>query len=384
MGVIKAEVNLSNLTHNLNQVRQCISPACKVLAVVKANAYGHGIQEVSRALQLAGVDMLGVAHVEEGIMLREAGIHTGILVLGGIDGCYSSDIIRWKLTPVVYTESLVSALSKASADAGVMLPLHIKVDTGMRRIGVDPQNAITFAENILKQKGLFIEGIMTHFAEADLQDKEFVNEQLEIFLSICDLLKQKGITIPLRHTANSAAVINMAMKDSHLDMVRPGIMLYGYSPENHPPNPPLTKGGIGGVIFGDLKPVMSLKTKIVHLKKVPKGVGISYGRTFITKRDTIVATILIGYADGFSRSLSNTGEVIVKSMRAPVIGRVCMDMTMVDVTDIPAVHTGDDVILIGGEGETRITADDIAMWRGTISYEVLCDVGERVERIYVG
>lgn len=370
MGVIKAEVNLSNLLYNLSQVRQCISPACKILAVVKANAYGHGIREVSRALQGAEVDMLGVAHVEEGILLRQAGIQTGILVLGGIDVCYSSDIIRWKLTPVVYTESLASSLSKASRDAGVMLPVHIKVDTGMRRIGVDPQNAVAFAENIRKQKGLFIEGIMTHFAEADLQDKEFADEQLEIFLSICELLKQKGISIPLRHTANSAAVINTAMKDSHLDMVRPGIMLYGYLPS------PLLSSGI------DLRPVMTWKSRIVHLKKVPKGMGISYGRTFITKRDSIVATILIGYADGFSRSLSNTGEVIVKSRRAPVIGRVCMDMTMADVTDIPDVHTGDDVILIGGEGDHRITADDIAMWRGTISYEVLCDVGERVERVY--
>ncbi len=368
MGIIKAEINLSNLIHNLNQVRQFVSPECKILAVVKANAYGHGIIEVSKAFQQAGVDMFGVAHVEEGIRLREAGIHKGILVLGGIHEDYASEIIKWKLTPVVYTGSLVAALSKAATEAGVTQPVHIKVETGMGRIGVEPENTVMFAENILRQKGLFIEGIMTHFAEADLQNKEFVNEQLETFLSVCDRLKAKGIKIPLRHTANSAAVI--AMKNSHLDMVRPGIMLYGYSPS------PLLTSSL------NLRPVMNLKSRIVHIKRVPKDTGISYGRTFITKHDTLVATILVGYADGFSRSLSNTGEVLVKSRRAPVIGRVFMDMTMIDVTDIPEVNSGDEVVIIGGEGVNRITADQIAMWRETISYEVLCDVGERVERIF--
>lgn len=370
MGIIKAEINISNLLHNLGEVRRRIAPSCKILAVVKANAYGHGIEKVSLAFQDSGVDMLGVAHVEEGIRLREAGIHTGILVLGGVNEDYSADIVKWRLTPVVYTESLVNALSKAASEAGVVLPVHIKVDTGMRRIGIEPESTPAFVENIFRNKSLFIEGIMTHFAEADLQDKEFANEQLEIFLSVCGMLKAKGINIPLRHTANSAAVIDL--EKSHLDMVRPGIMLYGYLPS------PSFSTGI------DLKSVMTLKSRISHIKKVPKDTGISYGRTFVTKRETIVATILAGYADGFSRSLSNIGEVIVKGKKAPVIGRVCMDMTMIDVTDIPDLCNGDEVIIMGGgEGENRITADDIAMWRGTISYEVLCGIGERVERVYL-
>ncbi|MDD5435425.1 MAG: alanine racemase [Nitrospira sp.] len=369
MGIIKAEINLSNLINNLGQVRRLIAPSCKILAVVKANAYGHGIDRVSLALQNAGVDMLGVAHVEEGIRIREAGIHTGILVLGGVNEDYSADLVKWRLTPVVYTSSLVNSLSEAATEAGVVVPVHIKVDTGMRRIGVEPENTVEFAVNILQHKGLQIEGIMTHFAEADLQNKEFANKQLETFMSLCDILNSRGIHIPIRHASNSAAVI--AMKNSHLDMVRPGLMLYGYSPS------PYLSSGMG------LKPVMSLKSRIVHIKKVPKDTGISYGRTFVTKRDTLVATILCGYADGFSRSLSNTGEVIVKYNRAPVIGRVCMDMTMIDVTDIQDVQYGDEVTIIGREGDNRITADDIAAWRGTISYEVLCDVGERVERVYV-
>lgn len=366
-----AEINLSNLIHNLNQVRRHLSSSskkCKILAVVKANAYGHGIREISKELELAGVDMFGVAHVEEGICLRESGIYTGILVMGGISEAYATDIIKWHLTPVVYTIPLAKTLSEAALSTDTVLPVHIKIDTGMRRIGVTPETALEFVEDVAALKGLWIEGIMTHFAEADLQNREFVREQLDSFTSVCKLLERRGITIPLRHTANSAAVIDI--RDSHLDMVRPGIMLYGYSPS------PFLSSRV------DLRPVMTLKSRIIFLKKVPPKTGISYGRIFTTRRETLVATIPIGYADGYSRSLSNTGQVIVRGMRAPVIGRVCMDMTMIDVTDIPGVHTSDEVIVMGGEGDNRITADDIAAWAGTISYEVLCGIGERVERVY--
>ncbi len=369
MSLTIAEINLSHLIHNLNQVRLHITPGCKILAVVKANAYGHGIIGISRELEHAGVDMLGVAHVEEGICLRESGIHTRILVMGGISEEYASDILKWHLTPVVCTMSLSVALSAAAIAADVPLPIHIKVDTGMRRIGVAPEMAPEFVENVMRIKGLRVEGIMTHFAEADLLNREFVREQLESFNTVCRLIGKKGIAIPLRHTANSAAVIDMG--DSHLEMVRPGIMLYGYSPS------PFLSPRV------DLRPVMTLKSRIIHLKNVPPRTGISYGRTFTTKRETLVATIPIGYADGYSRALSNAGQVLIHGRRAPVIGRVCMDMTMIDVTDIPGVQSGDEVIIIGGGGENRITADDIAGWLGTISYEVLCGIGERVERVYV-
>lgn len=371
MKITIAEINLSNLIHNLNQVRSKIPPGCKILAVVKANAYGHGSIGVSRELENAGVDMLGVATAHEGIRLREAGIEKEILVLGVIcDECVP-DIIKWRLTPVVYSQRLIDLLSDAAALAGIILPVHVKIDTGMRRIGIDSEDALDFVSKISKQKGIRIEGIMTHFAEADLDDKDFVREQLGRFLSACKRIEEAGIRIPLRHVANSAAIIDM--KETHLDMVRPGIMLYGY-----PPSPQLEKKV-------DLRYVMTLKSRILYLKQVPPKTGISYGRIFTTSRETIVATLPVGYADGFSRSLSNIGKVIVRGMRAPVIGRVCMDMTMVDVTDVPGACVGDEVVIIGGmDGKgSGISANDIARWTDTISYEVLCRIGERVERVYI-
>lgn len=364
-----AWINLSNLIHNLNQVRAKISPDCKILAVVKANAYGHGSIEISRELENAGVDMLGVATVDEGIRLRDAGIIKDIIVLGLLCQDCIADIIKWRLTPVVYSIPLVEKLSDASVASGKITPVHIKVDTGMRRIGVDSDKAAEFASAIANLKGIGIEGIMTHFSEADLEDREFVREQLDRFLNACELIERNGIKIPLRHTANSAAIIDM--NECHLDMVRPGIMLYGYPPSQ------FLQDKV------DLRPVMSLKSRIIYLKKVPAKTGVSYGRTFTTQRETLVATLPIGYADGYSRSLSNIGQVIIKGMRAPVIGRVCMDMTMVDVTDIPGAGIGDEVILIGGTAGKYVTADDIARWTGTISYEVLCRIGDRVERVYV-
>ena len=364
-----AEINLSNLLHNLNQVRRKIPSGCKILAVVKANAYGHGSIAVSRELEKAGVDMLGVATVDEGARLREAGLRKDILVLGLICDGSVPYIIKWRLTPVVYTQAVVKSLSDASCSAGITLPVHIKGDTGMKRIGVDSDDATEFVSEISKLKGIRIEGLMTHFAEADLDDKDFVREQLSRFLAACKRIEQAGIRIPLRHVANSAAIIDM--KETHLDMVRPGIMLYGY-----PPSPQLEKNV-------DLKQVMTLKSRIIYLKNVPPKTGISYGRIYTTSRETIVATLPIGYADGFSRSLSNIGQVIVRGMRAPVIGRVCMDMTMADVTDIPGVAVGDEVTIIGGMDGKGISADDIARWTGTISYEVLCRIGERVERVYI-
>jgi len=362
-------MNLSNLVHNLNQVRMLIPAGCKVLAVVKANAYGHGSIEVSRELENAGVDMLGVATVDEGLRLRKAGINKDILVLGLICAGSVQDIIKWRLTPVVYSQSVVKSLSEASCSAGIKVPVHVKVDTGMRRIGVDSDDAAEFVSSISNFKGITIQGLMTHFAESDLDDKDFVKEQLSRFLTACKNIEEAGIRIPLKHAANSAAIIDM--KETHLDMVRPGIMLYGYSPSA------LSREK------ADLKPVMTLKSSIIYVKKVPPKTGISYGRIFTTSRETIVATLPVGYADGFSRRLSNTGQVIIRGVRAPVIGRVCMDMTMVDVTDIPGAAVGDEVAIIGGPDGNGIYADDIARWTDTIPYEVLCGIGERVDRVYI-
>jgi len=368
MGLTVAEIYMGHLLYNFNQIKKLIDPSCKVLAVVKANAYGHGIVEISKALEKHGVDMLGVAHVDEGILLRENGIKSHILVLGVIDESEAERIVKWQLRPVVYTLPMIEALSKMALKYNSSIPVHIKIDTGMRRIGIEPQEVISFVKKTTGFHGIKIEGIMTHFAEADLGDIDFIYEQLNTFISLCKELDREGIYIPLRHVANSAAIITL--KESHFNMVRPGIMLYGYLPSS----------SLEGRIT--LKPVLKLKSRIIHLRKVPPGTGISYGRTFVTTRETLVATVAIGYGDGYSRRISNRGEVLVRGKRAPVIGRICMDMTMIDVTHIPHVAPGDEVILIGEQGNERITADDVAGWSDTISYEVLCAISERVKRVY--
>jgi alanine racemase len=248
------------------------------------------------------------------------------------------------------------------------IPVHVKVDTGMGRIGIPPQDAPDFIDALHKLAGVDVQGLMTHFADADLRDKEFATSQLDRFETLLAELDARGINIPDRHAANSAAVLDF--RRALFTMIRPGLMLYGYNP---------LEAGSGKAA---LEPVLSLVTRIAFLKKVPAGVPISYGRTFVTKRASIIATLPIGYADGYNRGLSNKGEALVRGVRVPIVGRVCMDMCMIDVTDVPGVNEGDDVVLIGRQGKERITAEDIAVTTGTIAYEVLCGISSRVPRIY--
>ena len=361
----RAVIDLHALTHNYAEVTRRIGGR-KVLAVVKAEAYGHGAVPVARHLAGLGAHMFGVALVEEGRDLRDAGIMAPILVMGPVFPEQAGAIVKGKLTPVVYTLANARALSDAAAGAGSTLAVHVKIDTGMGRIGLSPEEAVDFIVTAGKLPGLVVEGLMTHFADADLRDKAFASAQMDRFESLIRLLEAKGIAIPLRHAANSAAVLEYGR--ALLNMVRPGLMLYGYNP--------LESG-----FSADLHPVLSLITRVAFLKKVPAGVPISYGRTFVTRRESLIATIPVGYADGYSRGLSNKGEAIVRGVRVPVAGRVCMDMTMLDVTGVPGVAQGDEVVLIGGSGNERITADDIAARTGTISYEVLCGISGRVPRI---
>jgi alanine racemase len=242
----------------------------------------------------------------------------------------------------------------------------VKIDTGMGRVGLSPEDAVDLIATISRMPGIIVEGLMTHFADADLRDKAFASAQMDRFGSLTRSLEAKGITVPLRHAANSAAVLEYDR--ALLNMVRPGLMLYGYNP--------LESG-----VSVDLRPVLSFLTRVAFLKKVPAGVPVSYGRTFVTKRESLIATIPVGYADGYSRGLSNKGEAIVRGVRVPVAGRVCMDMTMLDVTGVPGVAEGDEVVLIGARGNERITADDIAARTGTIAYEVLCGISGRVPRV---
>jgi alanine racemase len=356
-----AEIDLKALSHNLQVVRQKTGNA-EVLAVVKADAYGHGAVTISKYLIQQGVSKLGVAFTNEAITLRESGITTPILIFfdrDNIDACF-----KYNLTPVVFDLDTARRFSSAADRYKRKIAVHIKVDTGMGRVGFNVDKARTLIPRIAALKNIELEGLMSHFSEADLQDKDFAIQQIKEFLSIVKDLKQKKIHFKYLHIANSAAV--MTMPEAHLDMVRPGIMLYGY----------------GYPDVKVLKPVLSLKSRIILLKKVPPHTPISYGRTFITKRKSTIATIPVGYADGYNRKLSNNGEVLINGKRAPVVGRVCMDTIMVDVTDISDVDYKSEVVLIGQQGKERITAQDIAHRIGTIPYEILTSIGQRMKRIY--
>ncbi len=362
-----ATIDLDALEHNFKEVVRSASGR-KVLAVVKAGAYGHGAEEVSRRLLRLGADMLGVALVEEGKELRNAGFDVPILVMGSSFPEQCEEILSLRLTPVVFDPSFARTLAETARRLGTRTAVHVKIDTGMGRIGIAPETAAGMIEDLLRLGTVDVQGLMTHFADADLKNKLFAERQMERFEGLLKALNARGITVPLVHAANSAAVLDF--ERALFTMVRPGLMLYGYNPLEQ------------GRAEADLRPVLSLTTRIAFIKRVPAGIPISYGRTFVTKRASLIATLPIGYADGYSRALSNKGAVLIRGVRAPVVGRVCMDMCMIDVTDVPGVEAGDDVVLIGSQGHDRITADDIAKLAGTISYEVLCGISSRVPRIY--
>lgn len=362
-----AVISLDALDHNYQEVVRR-AEGRRILAVVKAQAYGHGAVEVSRRLLSLGADMLGVALVEEGRELRDAGIDAPVLVMGATFPEQAEAIVSLKLTPAIYNLANAEALSRAARRQGTVISVHVKIDTGMGRIGIVPEDAPGFIEALGKLGNISVHGLMTHFADADLRDKRFAATQIERFETLIRTLGAMGIDIPERHAANSAAVLDYSR--AYFTMVRPGLMLYGCSPLEE------------GAAASDLMPALSLVTRIAFIKKVRAGTPISYGRTFTTKRESIIATLPIGYADGYNRGLSNKAEVLVRGVRAPLAGRVCMDMCMIDVTDVPGVNEGDVVVLIGSQGNDRITAEEIAVKTGTIAYEVLCGISSRVPRIY--
>ncbi|GAB4536327.1 MAG: alanine racemase [Thermodesulfovibrionia bacterium] len=354
-----AEIDLQALAHNLNEIRKRVGKRL-IIPIVKANAYGHGIIEISRHLIHNGIEILGVAFIEEAVRLRDAGIESPIIVLFESDN--AGAFIRYNLIPTVFDLRSAKEFSESAYKRNLILPIHIKVDTGMGRIGIDIDSAEETIQKIIRMRNLKVEGLMSHLSSADLEDKDFTSYQVERFKGLVRSLKKRGITFKYLHIANSAGI--MRFPESYLNAVRPGIMLYGYGGDS-------------------LIPVLSLKSKILHLKTVPPNTPISYGRTFITKRKGIIATIPIGYADGYSRRLSNIGEVLINGRRAPVVGRVCMDTIMVDVTDIHDIDIDSEVVLIGSSGKERVTAEEIADKIGTIPYEVLTSIGERVERVYI-
>jgi len=357
-----AEIDLNAIAHNLSVVREKTNNR-DIIAVVKANAYGHGLVEISRFFAENGVHMLGVAYSEEGVILRESGIKIPILIFFDRD---NEDIcVKYALTPVVYDFDMARKISEVADKNGHRIPIHIKVDTGMGRVGIPISRAEKEIIKIVELENIIPEGLMSHFSDADLQDKEFANYQIMLFKTLINKLKEHGISFRYYHMANSAAVLTLT--DAHFNLVRPGLMLYGY----------------GCCEQEKLRPGMRLMSRIIFLKRVPPGTTISYGRTYTTRRESLIATIPAGYADGFNRLLSNTGKVLINGQFAPVVGRVCMDTFMVDVTDVKGVDYNSDVILIGEAGDKRITAYEIAEMTQTIPYEVLTSVGQRVERRYV-
>lgn len=364
----RAEINLDNIAYNIGEIRKGIGDKVKIMAVVKANGYGHGAVEVARVATESGVEWLAVAMLEEAVELREDGIQLPILILGLSRPAEAQELIKYRLAQAVCVREVAQALSAEARSGGGTAKVHVKVDTGLGRLGILPEEVTGFVKEMYRLEGIEVEGIFTHFSVAD-EDKSFTELQIKKFQEVLASLERAGIRIPVKHSANSAAVLDIP--SSYLDLVRPGIMLYGLYP-----SPKVTHRI-------HLKPAMSFKTQVAYLKTVPAGVSLSYGRTFTSRRKSRIATLPVGYADGYSIALSNKGEVLIKGKRAPVVGKVCMDMTLVDVTHIPDVKVGDEVVLFGRQDGAEISADEVASKIGTINYEVVCGIGKRVPRVYI-
>lgn len=364
-----AEINLTAIQHNLARIRQAAAPA-QVMAVVKANGYGHGIVEVSRFCHENGADFLGVASLDEAMLLREAGLQGPILVLGYIPSEFAKTVVSQGIRATVFESGLAHTLSRAAVDLGLPAYVHVKIDTGMGRLGF-PVEDETIEElcRIQQLPGLAFEGIFTHFAVADIPDKSFTLEQLQLFQLLIKDLGERGVTFPLKHCSNSAALIGLPQ--AHFNLVRAGIIMYGLQPE-----PGFIPSGF------DVIPAMQLKSRVAFVKTLKEGQTVSYGRTYCCQADTRVATVPIGYADGYSRLLSNRAWAVIRGQQVPLIGTVCMDQCMFDVSEVPGVQEGDEVLLFG-RPENGVTADDLAQIIGTINYEVVCAVSSRVPRIYV-
>ncbi|MBF0328259.1 MAG: alanine racemase [Nitrospirae bacterium] len=359
-----AEIDLNALACNFMTVKRLCGDT-DVIAVVKADAYGHGAVEVSKKLIECGAGYVAVAFTDEGIALREAGITKPILSLFDSDPI---DIFEYRLTPVISDFNRAEILSKEALKRGLNLALHIKVDTGMGRLGLTGNAADTILK-IAEIENISISGVMSHFSEADLADGSFARLQIDRFATLKNRLYEKGLKIKTYHIANSAAVLNLP--ESYFDAVRPGLMLYGCSPIKNRASQK-----------NELEPVMTVKSKILSLRKLAAGTPISYGRTFITKRESVIGVISAGYADGFSRRFSNNAEVLVRGLRVPVVGRVCMDLTMLDLTDCHESSEGDEAVLIGRQGEESIDAAESALWADTIPYEILTSLGRSARRVY--
>ena len=368
---VEAEIDLGAIRDNFAAMRGRLRDDTKMIAVVKTDAYGHGAVRIAEMMEPeAYIWGFAVATTEEAVELRRAGIRKPILCLGFVFPQDYDLLVRLQIRPATFKLSMARQLSEAASRAGMILPVHLAVDTGMGRIGfqVCEEDADEAAE-IAKLSNLKVEGLFTHFARADERDKDYTQEQFRKYCRFEQMLEERGVSIPLRHAANSASI--MELPGTHLDAVRAGITIYGIYPSDEVDRNLMP-----------MKPAMSLISHICYIKKVPAGTSISYGGTFVTERESRIATIPVGYGDGYPRSLSNKGSVLIRGRRAPIVGRVCMDQFMVDVTEIEAEEF-DKVTLLGQDGEDAVTADELGRLSGRFPYELVCDISKRVPRVYV-
>jgi alanine racemase len=376
--LIWSEINLTAIAHNVRELRRITRPDAELMIAVKANGYGHGAVQIARTVIQNGADALAVARVEEGLELRKAGIGAPILILGYTPAHWVDTLLAEQLVPTLVSLQNAKALSTAWASTDQRIPVHIKIDSGMGRQGIQcdalrvksQDDAVQEILAISQLPGLSIKGLYTHFATADHADKQYADIQFDRFLSLTAALESSGMRLPLLHAANSAAIIDMPR--THLDLVRAGISAYGLYPSREVDHNCIA-----------LRPALALKAKITQLKHVPAGTMVSYGCTYKTPQPTTIATIPVGYGDGYNRRMSNRGQVLVRGKRAPIVGRVCMDLSMIDVGHVNDVAVGDEVVLIGRQGEDMISADEVADTLDTINYEVVTALTARVTRMYI-
>lgn len=372
-----AEIDLDALAHNMKEIRRITSPGAEVVAVVKADAYGHGAIQVSRVLLENGASRLAVSMLDEAIELRKNGIDVPILTLGHTDPRRAQEIIEYNLEQTVFSVEFAEAISEQAAAAHKKVAIHIKIDSGMNRVGfLSGENSVEEILRIAQMPGISLEGVFSHFAVADTPDDDFTRKQFRTFMETVDKLEQKGLYIPKKHICNSAGILRFP--EMHLDMVRAGLIVYGMTPKGCPE--PYTDI--------DLIPAMTLKSSIVHLKTIPAGETVSYGRRFTTEKESVIATIPIGYADGYARKLSNRASVLLHGQRVPVIGTICMDMCMLDVSELKSPGSvSEEVVLFGTQRYNNenftLPVDEISDLSDTINYEITCLIGKRVPRVYV-
>jgi alanine racemase len=364
-----AEVDLNRLDRNFLALRRFLPGHVKIVAVIKADAYGHGAIPVARRLTKLGVDMLAVAILEEAMAIRHAGIRCPVLLLNGFWPGQEHEIIRYELTPAIYRLQLLDQLEQAASRAKRSVAYHLKINTGMSRLGVELEEALVFLQRGAKSSWTRCEGLYTHLSSAEDSQSRSNEAQIGRFRTILTFAEQSGIRVGWRHAANSAGILNL--KESWFDAVRPGLVLYGINPLPTP------------AVELSINPVLSWKTRVMQVRSIKSGSAIGYGDTYTVSRDSVIAALPVGYTDGLLRSLSNRGQVLIQGRQAPIVGTISMDLTLIDVTQITSPQVGDEVVLIGKQGDREIRAEEVGRLAGTIPYEILCRIGSRVPRIYI-